>query len=142
MKRRLLFAVVTVFSLALPVAAYADFVDDMVIVLTQQGYSDIEVMRTLLGRTRILASRDNGTRELVVNPRTGEVLRDVWTTRQGERVPQVLSGSNQDDDGDEGSNSGHGGGGGDRDDDDDRDDSDDDGSDDNSHGNDDDDDDD
>lgn len=42
------------------------------------GYSDILVSRTLLGRVKIEADGDEGRREIIVNPRTGEILRDLF----------------------------------------------------------------
>ena len=44
--------------------------------LQSQGFSGIEVSRTWLGRTRIVATGSAGRREIVLNPNTGEVLRD------------------------------------------------------------------
>lgn len=46
--------------------------------LRAQGYRDIRISRTWLGRTRILAIGKGGQREIIVNPRTGEILRDLW----------------------------------------------------------------
>lgn len=46
--------------------------------LRAQGYRSIEVSRTLLGRARIVARRPGEQREIIVNPRTGEILRDYW----------------------------------------------------------------
>ncbi|MCE8515950.1 hypothetical protein KBY31_04435 [Ruegeria pomeroyi] len=51
--------------------------------LRAQGYTSVEVSRTLLGRARIVARRPGEQREIIVNPRTGEILRDYW---QGNRV--------------------------------------------------------
>jgi hypothetical protein len=125
MNRRLLLVALTAFTLGMPVAAQADIIDDMVEVLEDQGYSRIEVTTTFLGRTRILASNGQGTRELVINPRTGEVLRDVWISPDGNAVPPALTRADDerddDDDGDDDhdDHSGHGGGADDKDDDDD-----------------------
>lgn len=114
--------------LALPVGtAFADTVDDLVAVLKEQGYRDVSVELTLLGRTRIVAVGEDGTRELILNARTGEVLRDVWIDKKGRTRPSDLSGKDDDeghggddkggDDkgGDDHDNSGHGGDGGDDD---------------------------
>lgn len=46
--------------------------------LKAQGYTSVEVSRTLLGRARIVAKRPGEQREIIVNPRTGEILRDYW----------------------------------------------------------------
>ncbi len=45
--------------------------------LSAQGYRDIDMSRTLLGRARFEARKGNMTRVIVVNPNTGEVLRDM-----------------------------------------------------------------
>jgi hypothetical protein len=69
-------------ALASPAAA-EDVVDSIVRQLRNQGYRSIVQERTLLGRVRILADRKEGEREIIVNPRTGEVLRDLWTPVDG-----------------------------------------------------------
>lgn len=70
-------------GLATALPAVAAFSDDVVVQLAQQGYQNITVSTTWLGRVRILAVRDGGTREIVLNPRTGEILRDLWTAADG-----------------------------------------------------------
>lgn len=70
-------------GLVLGVPAYAAFSDDVVAQLMAQGYRNISQSRTWLGRVRILAYRDGGVREIVMNPRTGEILRDLWTAVDG-----------------------------------------------------------
>ena len=116
-------------------AAAATFQDAVVAQLRDQGYSDIVVERTLLGRIRIVAVLGDTRREIILNPRTGEVLRDVVFTSNGTAAPQIerasgtsssgssgSSGSSDDDGGDDdggdddgsddsGSNSGSGGSG-------------------------------
>lgn len=52
--------------------------DSIVRQLREQGFGDIEVRRTLLGRSRIVAQSDTLYREIIVNPVTGEILRDYW----------------------------------------------------------------
>lgn len=49
--------------------------------LQDQGYSGIKVGHTLLGRLRIVAQLDGMQREIVINPYTGEILRDYLTPR-------------------------------------------------------------
>lgn len=44
--------------------------------LRSEGYTQIEISRSFFGRLRIEAHKDNFERELVVNPRTGVILRD------------------------------------------------------------------
>lgn len=43
--------------------------------------------RTWLGRVRISANGDLGQREIILNPRTGEVLRDIIIMSDGSAVP-------------------------------------------------------
>jgi len=45
--------------------------------LAALGYRDLRVRRTLLGRIRINGRRGRETREVVLDPRTGEILRDL-----------------------------------------------------------------
>lgn len=87
MNRRRFLLAATAFTLLSTTAARADYVEDIVKWLDKQGYTDIEVGRTLLGRARILAEKDGGQRELICNPRTGEILRDVWTDANGNVRP-------------------------------------------------------
>jgi hypothetical protein len=62
-------------TLALP--ARAEPIDEVIVAqLRAQGYSQIVVTRTLLGRIRIDAALGGLRREIVLNPRTGEILRD------------------------------------------------------------------
>jgi hypothetical protein len=105
----------TCMTLALTGAARADYADDVVQQLTGQGYAEIRVDTTFLGRVRIVAMGDGGQREIILNPRTGEILRDLWVAN-GDSAPKVRivdpSGSGS------GSHSGTGSGSDDDDDDD------------------------
>ena len=59
--------------------------------LSAQGYQNISVTRTWLGRVRIEASADGVQREIVVNPRTGEILRDISLSENGRpTTPRIL----------------------------------------------------
>lgn len=113
MNRRHFLLAATAFTLLSTTAARADYVEDIVKVLKKEGYSEIDVTRTLLGRVRIVASRDGQLRELVCNPRTGEILRDVLSGPDGgDRVSRPSSTGGDDDSGkgDDGGgddNSGH-----------------------------------
>lgn len=103
-------------ALASPAAAQ-DYVDSIVHQLKKQGYRSIVLERTLLGRVRILADRKDGEREIIVNPRTGEILRDLWIPVDGTKGKVTIiddhSGSDHDDDDDDDDDhdddSGHGG---------------------------------
>ena len=65
-------------ALSLASAAMAQsYADDVVQQLSGQGYSNISVETTFLGRVRILAYGEEGRREIILNPRTGEILRDL-----------------------------------------------------------------
>jgi len=109
MNRRSFLGASTAFVLLFATAAYADedYVKDIVDWLDKHGYADIGVTRTLLGRVRIVATKDGRQRELVCNPRTGEILRDVWISAGGEMQPPL---SPPRGDGDDDDNSGRGGG--------------------------------
>ncbi len=118
----------------LPAAAQAGPVEDSVIrQLRAQGFSRIEVARTMLGRVRIVARSAELEREIIVDPRTGEILRDYWA-EHGDRRPGGLldptgNGDNADD-GDDGDTGDVGDEGDDDNDNDDNDNDDDDGDDD------------
>ena len=62
-------------ALMAPLPALAvDRADQIIADLARLGFTRIETGRTFLGRTRIVATGPDGRREIVVNPRTGEVL--------------------------------------------------------------------
>jgi len=72
-----------------PGAAAADDIKDLVVQqLAQAGFTEIRVVKTWLGRWRFEAENDAYMREIVVNPRTGEVLRDIWR-EIGEAQPGI-----------------------------------------------------
>jgi hypothetical protein len=113
-----------------------DFVGSVISQLQAMGFRITRQERTLLGRVRIIATRRDGRREIIINPNNGEILRDLWQPVQGGRrasdIIQDKSGSSgstdddeddddDDDDDDSGSSSSSGssGSGGDDDDDDD-----------------------
>lgn len=99
-------------------SAHAEgYADSIVAQLRAQGFSEIETERTWLGRTKIVASGADGQREIVVNPNTGEILRDLWLMRNGGSDRGLVSARGRDDDDgddddrddDNGGNSGSGG---------------------------------
>ena len=55
--------------------------DRLIAGLKDQGYVILEDGYTFLGRLRIVAENDQYHREIVVNPGTGEVLRDYVVER-------------------------------------------------------------
>lgn len=112
--KRLIKTTALMLCLALPSAALSASAQDQIIAqLTGQGFSEFEVSRTWLGRTRIISESDLYWREIVFNPNTGEILRDYITLlkdhesdEHGVTVPKLFS--PEDDDEDEEDNSGHG----------------------------------
>lgn len=78
MKHVLLAASLAFFALtATPVTAQT-MQDALVAQLSEQGFTRIKIARTFLGRVRILATSADYSREIIFNPRTGEILRDYW----------------------------------------------------------------
>ncbi len=76
MLRILAFSVLLVLA-PLVASADSDTVRDRVIdELTEDGYQEIRISKTLLGRMRFVAIKPRHRREIVVNPRTGVILRD------------------------------------------------------------------
>jgi hypothetical protein len=79
MKRILIPLVIAAGLLGPP--AHATTAEAIVAELREQGYRQIEIRRTLLGRTRIIATSPNYNREIVLNPSTGVILRDLIRVR-------------------------------------------------------------
>lgn len=101
---------VMVGAVAVSTPALADHEDDIIERLTEEGYERIDVTRTLLGRVRIVAFKGRLQRELVLNPRTGEILRDIVTSR-GDDSSTVAQGSKSGSSGTSGSSGSSGGSG-------------------------------
>ncbi len=76
MTRRTLVLAAALLVFTGPMAMAASFEDSVVDQLRAQGYSEISVSRTLLGRAQIIATSAGEWREIILNPRTGEILRD------------------------------------------------------------------
>jgi hypothetical protein len=82
----------------LPGMAMAGAVEDSIVSqLKDLGFTQIQINRTWLGRSRIVAKSPQYTREIVVNPATGAILRDYWEEVEGEDsrrdliVPETMS---------------------------------------------------
>jgi hypothetical protein len=106
-----------------------DYAGSVVAQLSDMGFGGIRQERTLLGRVRITGTRDDGKREIILNPNSGEILRDLWIPASGDtRIPDIFKDKS-------GDRSGKGGGDDDEDDDEDDEDDDDDGEDDEGGGN-------
>jgi hypothetical protein len=59
------------------VHAAPDYARQVVQQLSRQGYDQIEVRRSLLGKMIVTGSRPGQEREVVIDPRSGELLRDL-----------------------------------------------------------------
>ena len=81
MRRRVFLAALAGWMAGAGMAEARDRSDDIVRGLKRNGYRITEIGRTFLGRIRILATKDGGRREIIVNPVTGEILRDLWIAR-------------------------------------------------------------
>ena len=98
MMKRLLLAVSLLAAIAQ--GAFARTVEQQLISSLQaQGYVVLEQGYTFLGRLRIVAENDLYHREIVVNPGTGEILRDYAVTLpRGDAPPaepvRTLAGTN------------------------------------------------
>lgn len=83
--------------LAVGFAAWASFaqaaepVDRIIAWLRDQGFTSFEVERTWLGRTKIEAHADGLEREIIINTRTGEILRDYWDIEDAQKAEEFLS---------------------------------------------------
>lgn len=87
MKRRSLLIGMAASMLLAPQAGSAQSVERQITrQLRNSGYSDISARRTLLGRVRITARRGSQTREIIVNPSTGAVLRDFTKDASGRPI--------------------------------------------------------
>ena len=116
-------AICLVLSGAPQIAAAQSVQDQILAQLRGQGFAEISLQRTWLGRVRVVALRDGLRRELVFNPLTGEILRDYWRSIDDDDGPTLFNpGGGQ---GSNGSGNGASSGGQGEDDDDEEDDEDD-----------------
>ena len=71
--------------------AHADPVDDISDEIRSQGFKIVRVQRTWLGRVRIVGQNDAFRREVVIDPTTGEIRRDLLIPRAhaGEAKPSA-----------------------------------------------------
>lgn len=76
MLKRLLFILALALAPTPSLADAAGARDRIVTLLREDGYSEIRISRTLLGRMRFVANRSDAEREIVINPNTGVILRD------------------------------------------------------------------
>lgn len=84
------------------VPAFADVTSAWVKQLMLDGYDDIEVSRTWLGRIRIVAEKGEIEREIILHRHSGEVLRDYSRHEDGSfHLPLGFEVELDDDDDDE-----------------------------------------
>lgn len=94
------FGLLLVMALAAPVQAQS-LEEAIVAQLRAQGFVEFQISQTLLGRLRIVAIGPDYRREIVINPSSGEILRDYITTLGGDTVVPILvspAGRTDDDD--------------------------------------------
>lgn len=109
LNRRYFLLTAAAFVVATP--AHADFVTAVQQKLQSQGFTEISVSYTLLGRSRIIAHGKRGTREIILNPKTGEVLRDLWTSASGTTGSSIFDSDTAEDDSEDASDDGDDDGG-------------------------------
>jgi uncharacterized membrane protein YgcG len=115
MNRRLLIAACVAVALGTGPSWAADSYQDLYVrQLESQGFRNIQVSRTWLGRTRITASSKTHEREIIFNTRSGEILRDYWDSADDDGSGSVglidpKDDGSDDDNGSSGGNSGPGG---------------------------------
>ncbi len=85
------FLMVLVLAGMTPLLAHAgSIVDKILPQLESQGFDRVEISKTWLGRTRIIATAPGSRREIILNPRTGEILRDLWSLEDDSSVDAAL----------------------------------------------------
>ncbi|OUS05382.1 hypothetical protein A9Q96_11565 [Rhodobacterales bacterium 52_120_T64] len=76
-----------------PNIAVRQSVQELIEELTAAGFTYIEIHSTFLGRARIIAYSDTEIREVIINPTTGEVLRDLAQESSGTPPEQTNTNS-------------------------------------------------
>ena len=94
-----------------PNLAERQTVKDLVAQLSAAGFRYIEIRRTFLGRARFVAYSTSEVREVVINPTTGEVLRDLSKPGTGKLPPQANPGAQTSGNGNNGNGNGNSGNG-------------------------------
>jgi hypothetical protein len=75
-------AVVLAVALWAAPANASEYADRIILWLQEQGFTHFAIQRTWLGRIRIEAEADGIDREIILNARTGEILRDFWVIEE------------------------------------------------------------
>jgi hypothetical protein len=82
--------ILTILLMFAPLSLAAQSVEDQISTqLHDQGYSEVTTSRTLLGRLRVQAVSDEFERELIINPKTGQILRDRITPLDDDGTVEV-----------------------------------------------------
>ncbi|SFS02032.1 PepSY domain-containing protein [Yoonia litorea] len=85
--------------MGVPHLASAQSIQDQIISqLADQGFGEMQLSRTWLGRVQIIAYRGDLRRELVFHPQTGEILRDFWEVDEDDRAPSLFNPRRSDED--------------------------------------------
>lgn len=94
------------------VPAFSDMAPTVSVVaeeLADQGYEVSRISKTFWGRVKIISRKDNLEREVILNPNTGEILRDLvrrlrqkqGSDNSGSGSQRATSGDDSDDDRDD-----------------------------------------
>lgn len=109
MQRRRFISLLTAALMAAGPVSGQSLRESVIAQLAGQGFARITVSRTLLGRMRFVAENELYRREIVINPSTGEVLRDYLVEAATGRPPAGITIPNlpeteteEEDDGDDG----------------------------------------
>jgi hypothetical protein len=84
MMRKMFLTAAALTALTLGPALAQTYELDIAAQLREQGYQNITLSHTWLGRTRIVALLGSDLREIVLDPNTGEILRDLSRTVMAE----------------------------------------------------------
>ena len=60
--------------------------DDIALQMTRLGFVEVAIDETWLGRVRVTGTRNGTSREIILNPNTGEILRDLWLDENGQMI--------------------------------------------------------
>lgn len=77
-RRMLAFTLIAALCALTMQAAAQTTADQLIRRLRAEGFDEIEMSRTLLGRVRITAEGPPGEREIILNPASGTILRDYY----------------------------------------------------------------
>jgi DNA-binding CsgD family transcriptional regulator len=86
--KNLLLATLLMVASALPGLA-GPFEDEIAQHLRAQGFAEIDVNRSFLGRSQIIARNTEYFREIIVNPVTGVILRDFTRREDGTALDRI-----------------------------------------------------